>query len=428
MKIYFYEKLGNPEALCERPAVDMERTFKVVKPIMEDVRLRGDSAVKFYTERFDGVGLEELAVSEEEILEACEQVDKEVKKAFIVAVENIEKFHKAQALREEPVETMKGVVCFRESRAIEKVGLYVPAGSAPLPSTVLMLGIPARIAEVSEVVLCAPPARDGKIAPEILYAARLCGISKIFKVGGAQAIAAMAYGTETVPRVYKIFGPGNQFVTAAKILASSFTAIDMPAGPSEVLVIADGKADCRYVAADLLSQAEHGVDSQVVLACLSLDLAEKVLVEIEEQIEKLPRREICRQALEKSFVLVCGSLQQAFDFSNEYAPEHLILNLEDAERYVPKVINAGSVFLGKYSCESAGDYASGTNHVLPTFGFAKSTSGASVDSFIKKITFQKLSENGAKNLGPIVSIMASTESLGGHKKAMELRYQINNKL
>lgn len=420
MKTYLYKNLDAKtlEALTQRPTIDLEKTYEVVKPIMADVKANGDEAVRRYTEKFDGVSLNSLELSDEEIQKAIAELDQQTKQAFQKAAENIEKFHKSQLITENPVETMEGVICFREPRAIETIGIYVPAGTAPLPSTVLMLGIPAKIAGCSEVILCTPP----PVTPEITFAASLCGITKIFKVGGAQAIAAMAYGTESIPKVYKIFGPGNQYVTAAKMLASlNSVAIDMPAGPSEVLVVADENADVSFVAADLLSQAEHGSDSQVVLLCLSESMADMVKVEVEKQLADIPRRDIAKQALSKSFILICSNLDEVFEFSNNYAPEHLILNIEGAENYFEKVINAGSVFIGKYSCESAGDYASGTNHTLPTYGYAKAYSGVSVDSFVKKITFQKLSEEGVRNLGPIVERMAECEQLQAHKNAMTLR-------
>lgn len=420
MKTYLYKNLSaiTREALTRRPTIDFDKAYAVVEPIMADVKKNGDEAVKRYTKKFDGASLDSLALSDAEIKKAIASLDEEMKKVFEQAAANIEKFHKSQVTTEKPVETMKGVVCFRESRAIQKVGLYVPAGTAPLPSTVLMLGIPAKIAGCSEVVLCTPP----PVAPEIIFAAGLCGITKIFQVGGAQAIAAMAYGTASIPQVYKIFGPGNQYVTAAKMLASlDSVAIDMPAGPSEVLVIADDKADVSFVAADLLSQAEHGTDSQAVLLCLSKRMADEVSMEVEKQLAELPRRDIAKQALSKSFILVCSTVEEAFEFSNDYAPEHLILNVQEAERLTEKVINAGSVFIGQYSCESAGDYASGTNHTLPTYGYAKAYSGVSVDSFIKKITFQKLFEEGVRNLGPIVEKMAECEQLQAHKNAMTVR-------
>lgn len=420
MKIYFYNQLDNQtlKKLTQRPTVDLEKTYEIVKPIMADIKEKGDAALRYYTEKFDGISLDNFEISESEIKEAIKNLDEETKAAFQVAAANIKKFHKSQLKKEKQVETMKGVVCFREPRAIEKIGVYVPGGTASLPSTVLMLCIPAKLAGCSEIVLCTPP----PVSPTIIFAASLCGVKKIFQVGGAQAIAAMAYGTESIPKVYKIFGPGNQYVTAAKMLASlDAVAIDMPAGPSEVLVIADEEAKPSFIAADLLSQAEHGADSQTLLLCLSEKIAQKVIAEIEEQMKDLPRCEIAKKALAKSFILVCSNLEEAFEFSNNYAPEHLILNLEKAENYINKVLNAGSVFLGKYSCESAGDYASGTNHTLPTYGFAKAYSGVSMDSFVKKITFQKLSEEGVRNLGPVVAKMADCEELEAHKRAMTLR-------
>lgn len=424
MKTYLYKNLDAKmlEALTQRPTIDFEKTYEVIKPIIADVKANGDEAVKRYTKKFDGISLDSLELSYGEIKKAIAKLDKETKKAFQKAASNIEKFHKSQLIKEKPVKTMNGVVCFREPRAIEKVGLYIPGGTAPLASTVLMLGVPAKIAGCKEVLICTPP----PVTPEIIFAADLCSIKKIYQIGGAQAIAAMAYGTESIPKVYKIFGPGNQYVTAAKMLVSfEGVAIDMTAGPSEVLVIADDEADCRFVAADLLSQSEHGEDSSAILLCSSEKIAKAVKVEIGRQIKSLTRRKIVKAALLKSFILVCPSLECAFEFSNEYAPEHLILAIKNPEKYVSRVINAGSVFLGKYSCESAGDYASGTNHVLPTYGYAKVYSSVSVDSFVKKITFQKLTKQGAKNLWPTVSIMASREALDGHKKAMQLRY-LNN--
>lgn len=415
MKKYLSENLNSEEreALTKRPAIDLEQTYEIVRPIMADVRNNGDEAVRRYTKKFDGLELGDFVLNVGKV-----ELDEKVKGAFEQAAANIEKFHKSQLCSEAAVETMAGVTCFRENRAIEKVGLYIPAGSAPLPSTVLMLGIPAKLAGCKEVVLCTPP----PVAPEIIFAAELCGIKKIYQIGGAQAIAAMAYGTSTVPQVYKIFGPGNQYVTAAKMLASlEGLAIDMPAGPSEVLVIADEEARADFVAADLLSQAEHGPDSQVLLLCLSQKKAEEVQREILQQLEELPRKKIAQASLAKSFTLICDDLEDAFNFSNDYAPEHLILNLAEAGKYVEKVVNAGSVFLGQYSCESAGDYASGTNHTLATYGYAKAYSGVSVDSFVKKITFQKLSKEGVRQIGPIVETMAECEQLQAHKNAMTLR-------
>lgn len=420
MKIFFYDQLerSQVENLTLRSAINLESVYEIVKPIMSDVRKRGDRAIYKYSEEFDGLLLDSLVINKDEIKSATENLNGDVKKAIQQAAVNIEKFHRSQIVTEDVIETMPGVFCFREYRPIERVGLYIPGGTAPLPSTVLMLGIPAKIAGCGEIVLCSPP----KIASEILYAADMLGIDKIFQVGGAQAVAGMTYGTETVPKVDKIFGPGNQYVTAAKMLSVlDGMAIDMPAGPSELLVIGDEAANAEFVAADLLSQAEHGVDSQVVLLCFSENFADRVLGEINKQMQNLPRKKIIMKSLSNSFVIVCSNIEQAFDFANRYAPEHLILNLSDADKLVPRVINAGSVFLGNYSCESAGDYASGTNHVLPTSGFAKAYSGVSVDSFQKKITFQSLSEEGVKNIGPIVEEIADCEQLQAHKNAMTLR-------
>lgn len=415
MKKYLYKKLFKQklQQLTLRPAINLEEVYKIVKPIMADVRKNGDKALKKYSKKFD-----RLELTNFQLQDMSENLDEQTKKAFTIAAANIRSFHKGQVTDETPIETMPGVTCFRENRAIEKVGLYIPAGSAPLPSAGLMLAIPAKIAGCREIVICTPP----PVSQEIIFVAKLCGIKQIYQLGGAQAIAAMAYGTETIPQVYKIFGAGNQYVTAAKMLASlDSVAIDMPAGPSEVLIIADEEADSSFVAADLLSQAEHGPDSQVVLLCLSQKMAAQVEIEIDQQIKALPRKNIAAQALKNSFTIICDDLQQAFQFSNDYAPEHLILNITDADQYTSKVINAGSVFLGKYSCESAGDYASGTNHTLPTYGYAKAYSGVSVDSFIKKITFQKLNQQGVKNLGPVVEKMAECEGLAAHKNAMTLR-------
>lgn len=431
MKTYNYKNLNQQELqnLCQRPAIDFESTFAIVKDVLNDVKENGDEAVKNHTEKFDGVKLDELVVTEEEIKTACEEVEDEVKESLKIAKENIQKFHEAQKRERKTVETMPGVKCFRESRPIEKVGIYVPGGTAPLPSTVLMLAVPAVLAGCKEIVLCTPPKKDEKVNPVILYAAKLAGAKKIIKVGGAQAIAAMAYGTESVPKVYKIFGPGNQYVTAAKMLVSidpDGAANDMPAGPSEVLVIADKKAQADFVAADLLSQAEHGTDSQSVLVCTDERKTEEILREVEKQLELLSRKDIARQALEKSFALIVENLEQAFEFSNLYAPEHLIVNAEKAEDYTAKIVNAGSVFLGQYTCESAGDYASGTNHTLPTYGYARAYSGVSLESFQKQVTFQSLSKKGVNILAPSVMKIAEVEGLDGHRRAMELRSQFIN--
>ncbi len=426
MKKYYLKNLDkdNLKALCERPAIDFDSVFRIVKPILEDIKTNGDKAVAGYTKRFDGVDIKKFEVSEDEINEACKRVLQTFKQAFEDAAKNIEKFHKAQLADRVSIETMSGVRCFQESRAIEKVGIYVPAGTAPLPSTVLMLGIPAKIANCSEIIMCTPPNKDGDIADEMLFAAKLAGITKIFKVGGSQAIGAMAFGTETIPKVDKIFGPGNQYVTAAKMLVSTFpngSAIDMPAGPSEVLVIADKDARADFVAADLLSQAEHGVDSQVVLVCTNEEKTDEILKEVDKQLAQLSRKDIATKALESSFSLIVGNIECAIEFSNNYAPEHLILNVSEANSYIDSIINVGSVFIGPYSCESAGDYASGTNHTLPTYGFAKSYSGVNTDSFMKKITFQEITKEGVNELGSIVEEMAECEGLDAHKNAMTIR-------
>jgi len=426
MKKYYLKNLDkdNLKALCERPAIDFDSVFGIVKPILEDISANGDKAVSGYTKQFDGVDIEEFEVSENEINEACKRVPQTLKQAFEEAAKNIEKFHKAQLTDKVSIETMSGVRCFQESRAIEKVGIYVPAGTAPLPSTVLMLGIPAKVANCSEIVMCTPPNKDANIADVMLFAAKLAGVTKIFKVGGSQAIGAMAFGTETIPKVDKIFGPGNQYVTAAKMLVSTSpegSAIDMPAGPSEVLVIADKDARADFVAADLLSQAEHGPDSQVVLVCTDEKKADDILGKVDKQLKQLSRKDIAIKALECSYVLSVDNVANAIDFSNKYAPEHLILNVSKANFYLDSIINAGSVFIGPYSCESAGDYASGTNHTLPTYGFAKSYSGVNTDSFMKKITFQEIDKEGVISLGSIVEEMAKCEGLDAHKNAMTIR-------
>jgi len=393
-----------------------------VRDILHMVRSKGDKALRDYSEKLDHVKITDLKVTGEELNESEKAITPELKNAIIIAMENIKKFHESQLVDEEPVETTPGVKCWRKRVPVEKAGLYIPGGTAPLFSTVLMLGVPARIAGCRQVILCTPPGKDGKINPLILFTAKLTGITDIFKTGGAQAIAAMAYGTESVPKVDKIFGPGNQYVTKAKeIVSSDGIAIDMPAGPSEVLVIADSKADPVFIAADLLSQAEHGTDSQVVLLTDSRDLMKSVINEIKIQLEALPRRDIASQSLEKSLSIVLPELKDCMDFSNIYAPEHLIINTENAYLLAENVVNAGSVFIGKYSCESAGDYASGTNHTLPTNGSARSYSGVSTDSFLKKITFQEITREGISGLGPVIELMAEAEGLAGHKNAVSLR-------
>lgn len=408
--------------ICERPVFPAEDLDEKVKIILELVQQKGDAALKELSLKFDNATVENLKVSDAEIDAATEQVSAELKEAIAVAANNIRSFHEAQHVTENVVETMPGVQCWRKSVAIENVGLYIPGGSAPLFSTVLMLGIPALIAGCKQIILCTPPDKNGDVNPTVLFAANFLGITQIFKVGGAQAIAALAYGTETIPKVDKIFGPGNQFVTKAKeLVQKSGIAIDLPAGPSELLVIADSTADADFVASDLLSQAEHGPDSQVVLLSDSTEFVEKVKIAIHVQLSVLPRAEIAEKALENSFSVVLNSIDECVEFSNIYAPEHLILAIENAEIYAAKIQNAGSVFLGNYSCESAGDYASGTNHTLPTNGYARSYSGVSLDSFVKKITFQNISKSGLQNIGKSVEIMAEAEQLIAHKNAVSIR-------
>jgi histidinol dehydrogenase len=409
-------------AITARPETDLSVIFKKVKAVMQEVREDGDAALRKFTQQFDGVALQELRVSEAEISDAASQVSDELKEAIQQAAQNITTFHQRQLQQAEKIETMPGVVCWRKSVGIEKVGLYIPGGSAPLFSTVLMLGIPAKLAGCKEVVLCTPPQKDGSVHPAVLYAASLTGITKMVKVGGSQAIAALACGTETVPQVYKIFGPGNQYVTAAKQLAQNWNvAIDMPAGPSEVCVLADDTCVPTYVAADLLSQAEHGPDSQVLLVTTNEELAKKINIEVSRQLVQLTRRKTAERALKGSNVVVMSNMEDAIDLINEYAPEHLILSCKDDEAIAEKIINAGSIFLGNYSPESVGDYASGTNHTLPTNGFATTYSGVSVDSFVKKITMQKLTKEGLKNLASTVVEMAMAEGLDAHAKAVEVR-------
>jgi histidinol dehydrogenase len=409
-------------AITARPETDLSVIFKKVKAVMQEVREDGDAALRKFTQQFDGVALQELRVSEAEISDAASQVSDELKEAIQQAAQNITTFHQRQLQQPEKIETTPGVFCWRKSVGIEKVGLYIPGGSAPLFSTVLMLGIPAKLAGCKEVVLCTPPQKDGSVHPAVLYAASLTGITKMVKVGGSQAIAALACGTETVPQVYKIFGPGNQYVTAAKQLAQNWNvAIDMPAGPSEVCVLADDTCVPTYVAADLLSQAEHGPDSQVLLVTTNEELAKKINIEVSRQLAQLTRRKTAERALKSSNVVVMSNMEDAIDLINEYAPEHLILSCKDDEAIAEKIINAGSIFLGNYSPESVGDYASGTNHTLPTNGFATTYSGVSVDSFVKKITMQKLTKEGLKNLASTVVEMAMAEGLDAHAKAVEVR-------
>lgn len=408
--------------LLKRPTLDTESLFDTVKAIIERVKTEGDRAVLDYEAQFDKVSLSSLSVFAQEMDEAETLVSDELKAAIRLSAQNIETFHAAQRFNGAKVETQPGVTCWQKAVAIEKVGLYIPGGTAPLFSTVLMLALPARIAGCREIVLCTPPARDGKVHPAVLYAARVAGVSRIFKAGGVQAIAAMAYGTESVPKVYKIFGPGNQYVTAAKQLVSlRDVAIDMPAGPSEVEVLADESANPTFVAADLLSQAEHGVDSQALLITTSATLQQAVKTEVERQLALLPRKEIAEKSLANSKLIVVSSMDEALEMTNQYAPEHLIIETTNPEEEAARVVNAGSVFLGSYSPESAGDYASGTNHTLPTNGYAKAYSGVSLDSFIRKITFQQLTREGIQRIGPAIEIMAANEHLDAHKQAVTVR-------
>lgn len=408
--------------ILRRPALDTENLFDTVRSIIDRVKAEGDKAVLDYEARFDKVELASLAVTEEEMQEAVEAVGVELKAAIYLAQNNIETFHAAQRFTGQKVETMEGVTCWQKAVGIEKVGLYIPGGTAPLFSTVLMLAVPAKLAGCKEIVLCSPPGKDGKIHPAVLFAARVAGVSKIYKAGGVQAIAAMAYGTESIPKVYKIFGPGNQYVTAAKQLVSlRDVAIDMPAGPSEVEVLADETANPVFVAADLLSQAEHGADSQALLITTSEKLQKEVMYEVERQLGYLPRRDIAAKALENSKLIVVKDTEEALQMTNEYAPEHLIIQTTDYRQLAERVTNAGSVFLGPLSPESAGDYASGTNHTLPTNGYAKAYSGVSLDSFIRKITFQEILPQGMCAIGPAIEVMAANEQLDAHKNAVTVR-------
>ncbi len=412
----------NWKSLLQRPTKSVEDIEQTVNQIFKEVKEGGDAIINKYTQVFDKVELQSLEVSSKEIENAEKLVSKELKNAIQDAKRNIETFHTAQKTGKVEVETVEGVLCWQEKRAIQKVGLYIPGGTAPLFSTVLMLAVPAKIAGCKEIVLCSPPDRDGKINPVILYTASLVGVTKIFKVGGIQAIAGLTFGTETIPKVSKIFGPGNQYVTVAKQLSTKFgVAIDMPAGPSELLVIADDSADAAFVASDLLSQAEHGEDSQVVLVSDSLDLFSKVEIEIEKQLAKLPRKEIVIKALENTKSVLIKNEDEVISFVNDYAPEHLIIVTKNDDFFIDQIVNAGSVFIGKYTPESAGDYASGTNHTLPTNGFAKAYSGVNLDSFTKSITFQKITKEGIQNIGKTIELMAEAEGLQAHKNAVTLR-------
>ncbi len=422
MKIYKYPDKKDWPDIIQRAVADYSSLEKNVKKILQKVKEKGDKAVRKFSKEFDGANFKNLQVSKNKINKALTLVPDDLKQAIQQAKDNIQRFHLAQNEGIKKIETMPGVICWRQSKGIEKVGLYIPGGSAPLFSTVLMLAVPAQIAGCKEIVLCTPPSKDGTINPAILYAAQLCGVTKIFKAGGVQAIGAMAYGTESVPKVFKIFGPGNQYVTLAKqVIQQQGVAIDMPAGPSEVLIIADETAIPEFVAADLLSQAEHGKDSQVILLTVSETLAEKVNNAITEQVRDLPRKQIAEKALLNSKTVICKTIDEAIELSDLYAPEHLILSCNNAEEVATKINTAGSVFIGNYSPESAGDYASGTNHTLPTNGYAAMYSGVSLDSFVKKITCQQLTKEGLQNIGNTVMTMAAAEGLDAHKNAVAIR-------
>lgn len=422
MKRINYPERKNWENVIKRPTQTVSDIEDTVNAIFEEVKSEGDVVVKKYTERFDGVSLNDVRVSSDEIKKASALVSEDLKQAISLAQSNIEKFHAAQRTEKVEVETMPGVSCWQEKRPIQKVGLYIPGGSAPLFSTILMLAIPAKLAGCSEIVLCTPPDKKGEINPAILYTAQLCGVTQIYKVGGIQAIAGMTFGTESIPKVYKIFGPGNQFVTVAKQLATKYgVAIDMPAGPSELLVVADDTANPAFVASDLLSQAEHGADSQVILVSTSENLINAVEEKLETQLKVLPRVSIAEKAIANSKLIRVKNDQEALDLINEYGPEHFIVCVENEGFYLDGIQNAGSVFIGNYTPESAGDYASGTNHTLPTNGYAKQYSGVNLDSFMKSMTFQKISEEGIKSIGNAIELMAEAEGLQAHKNAVTLR-------
>ncbi|MCX6198146.1 MAG: histidinol dehydrogenase [Bacteroidetes bacterium] len=422
MQIIKYPKQKDLEKWLKRPSADFAAIEKTVQQILNEVKKNGDAALRKYALKFDKTTVKELRVTEKEIKEATGLVDKKLKNAIEVAYRNIKKFHRAQKLEEEKIETTKGVVCWRESKAVQNVGLYIPGGTAPLFSTVLMLATPASIAGCKRIVLCTPPNKEGKIHPAILFASQLCNVHEVYKVGGAQAIAAMAYGTERINKVDKLFGPGNQYVTVAKqMVQKDGVAIDMPAGPSEVLVVGDESCEPSFVAADLLSQAEHGPDSQVIFVALKEGLINRIQKEVEQQLKDLPRKEIAVKALQHSKIILVNDKSEAVDIINQYAPEHLILAVKDEKYFMKNVVNAGSVFIGNYTPESAGDYASGTNHTLPTNGYARVYGGVSLDSFVKKITYQKISPKGIKNIGSVIEVMAAAENLSAHKNAVSIR-------
>ncbi|MCD8179716.1 MAG: histidinol dehydrogenase [Tannerellaceae bacterium] len=422
MEVIKYPPRSQWNELIKRPALDVSGLFDTVQTVLDEVRKEGDKAVKRYGEKFDNVSLQSLLVSGEEFAEAEKNIPEELKEAIRTAKDNIEKFHASQQFTGEKIETTAGVTCWQKAVAIEKVGLYIPGGTAPLFSTVLMLAVPARIAGCKEIVLCTPPNRVGKVHPAILFAAKVAGVSKICKAGGIQAIAALTYGTESIPKVYKIFGPGNQYVTAAKQLVSlRDVAIDMPAGPSEVQIIADGNANPAFIAVDFLSQAEHGADSQSILVTTDESIVMDVLQAIDEQLFELPRKELTSQSLRNSRIIVLKDQEEVISFTNQYAPEHLIMQTTNYREIAEQIENAGSVFMGPYTPESAGDYASGTNHTLPTNGYARAYSGVNLDSFIKKITFQEITREGIQNLGKTIEIMAANEQLDAHKNAVTIR-------
>lgn len=426
MNIYKYPSPSDYEQLAQRTEIDLSNLFDTVRDVLAQIKQEGDKAVYELGKKFDGADLKSLLVSEAEIEKACSEVSDDLKEAINQAKNNIDKFHASQLFVGQKIDTMPGVTCWQKSMPIEKVGLYIPGGTAPLFSTVLMLAVPANIAGCKEIVLCSPPNKEGKLHPAILYTASLCGIKKIFKIGGIQAIGAMAYGTESVPKVYKIFGPGNRYVTAAKQLVSlKDVAIDMPAGPSEVQVMADESANAAFIASDLLSQAEHGADSQVIFTTTYEPLIEAVKAELDKQLNLLPRKEVAEKALQNSRVILFKSMDEMVAYTNVYAPEHLILSVNNCDAVADQITNAGSIFLGNYTPESAGDYASGTNHTLPTHGYARAYSGVNLDSFMKRITLQKITKEGLNALGPFIEKMAAEEQLEAHKNAVTLRLKSN---
>ena len=422
MRIFKYPEKKEWQEILKRPLQDTRELFPKVQKILDDIKKSGDLALLEYTLQFDKVSIINIEVQKEEIESAIKKVSKDLKEAINIAAANIEKFHLTQKIKSQKVETQPGVTCWQKSVAIEKVGLYIPGGTAPLFSTVLMLAIPAKIAGCREIILCTPPSENKEINPAILYAAKITGVTRIFKLGGVQAIGAMAFGTESVPKVYKIFGPGNQYVTAAKqIVSLGNVAIDMPAGPSEVAVMADNSANPAFIASDLLSQAEHGIDSQVLLVTDSEKIVNEVQIELKKQLDLIPRKILASKSLENSRIITLKNKKEMLEMINEYAPEHLIISTSEADSDAEKVVNAGSVFIGHFTPESAGDYASGTNHTLPTYGHAKAYNGVNLDDYIRKITFQKITKEGLKSIGPVIEVMAENEELLAHKNAIKIR-------